>query len=77
MNDERERFENDVNRYGTQTLRQQLHKFVGFENDVNRYGTQTLRQQLHKFVGFENDVNRYGTQTFTFAITPSVSLRMM
>ena len=35
------RFENDVNRYGTQTSAANTHIFFTFENDVNRYGTQT------------------------------------
>ncbi len=34
-------FENDVNRYGTQTKRYVRQQSVRFENDVNRYGTQT------------------------------------
>ena len=36
-------FENDVNRYGTQTSRAIENRRIKFENDVNRYGTQTKR----------------------------------
>ena len=35
------RFENDVNMYGTQTIKTIHHYNIQFENDVNMYGTQT------------------------------------
>ena len=35
------KFENDVNRYGTQTSQVKIVINGQFENDVNRYGTQT------------------------------------
>ena len=35
------RFENDVNMYGTQTIKLLVKFKVLFENDVNMYGTQT------------------------------------
>ena len=34
-------FENDVNKYGTQTGIHSMRIFFAFENDVNKYGTQT------------------------------------
>ena len=34
-------FENDVNMYGTQTLKFFRFPYLLFENDVNMYGTQT------------------------------------
>ena len=37
----RERFENDVKMYGTQTQRLGQRPNEGFENDVKMYGTQT------------------------------------
>ena len=57
------RFENDVNRYGTQTSEYTDEELVEFENDVNRYGTQTQNKTNKAINRFENDVNRYGTQT--------------
>ena len=36
-------FENDVNRYGTQTNNAVMIFEAKFENDVNRYGTQTAQ----------------------------------
>ena len=34
-------FENDVNMYGTQTMKIKIGRKKKFENDVNMYGTQT------------------------------------
>ena len=56
-------FENDVNRYGTQTPDCFPCFLNAFENDVNRYGTQTGSGVVASEFMFENDVNRYGTQT--------------
>ena len=42
------RFENDVNRYGTQTNDFNVEEAREFENDVNRYGTQTHDRGLDK-----------------------------
>ena len=58
------RFENDVNMYGTQTVRSQMKISGAFENDVNMYGTQTPHSVYVVLCSFENDVNMYGTQTF-------------
>ena len=57
------RFENDVNMYGTQTIRKKPQQEKWFENDVNMYGTQTFSAQIRLSYQFENDVNMYGTQT--------------
>ena len=59
----RERFENDVKMYGTQTIRMP-HTFIAmFENDVKMYGTQTWVKKIRSEGLFENDVKMYGTQT--------------
>ena len=58
-------FENDVNMYGTQTIRKKPQQEKWFENDVNMYGTQTFSAQIRLSYQFENDVNMYGTQTKT------------
>ena len=60
------RFENDVNKYGTQTVIMASSYKEAFENDVNKYGTQTDSAPLCQGQEFENDVNKYGTQTFPF-----------
>ena len=70
-------FENDVNRYGTQTTNLPYTQCCPFENDVNRYGTQTNLPYALRYDMFENDVNRYGTQTHHHAFIPAFSLRMM
>ena len=62
------RFENDVKKYGTQTVSVDRLGIHVFENDVKKYGTQT-KSQIHAYPsGFENDVKKYGTQT-TISIT--------
>ena len=35
-------FENDVKKYGTQTLQKRRKTVAMFENDVKKYGTQTF-----------------------------------
>ena len=71
------KFENDVNRYGTQTTIMELPPDTVFENDVNRYGTQTNKSLCRIIYPFENDVNRYGTQTIFATPVYIASLRMM
>ena len=58
------RFENDVELYGTQTVKSSYHYAPVFENDVELYGTQTFRDAGLPARKFENDVELYGTQTF-------------
>ena len=56
------RFENDVNKYGTQAEAVDLNEERAFENDVNKYGTQASNNGYPALYRFENDVNKYGTQ---------------
>ena len=56
-------FENDVKKYGTQTMRQLTQYLDMFENDVKKYGTQTIFLMTLSDTPFENDVKKYGTQT--------------
>ena len=41
------RFENDVKKYGTQTVKMNMCALPLFENDVKKYGTQTYEDQIH------------------------------
>ena len=43
---EKEKFENDVKMYGTQTCRSPVYSHCLFENDVKMYGTQTIVRQM-------------------------------
>ena len=43
------RFENDVEMYGTQTIKLRIACITVFENDVEMYGTQTRRTLLHEY----------------------------
>ena len=57
------RFENDVEMYGAQTIRETPSKLKGFENDVEMYGAQTNGNKFVADNTFENDVEMYGAQT--------------
>ena len=70
-------FENDVKKYGIQTIKATVVKELEFENDVKKYGIQTLPYSPKFPQGFENDVKKYGIQTSTVIEFPSDGLRMM
>ena len=73
----RERFENDVKMYGTQTYLRCCYRDCRFENDVKMYGTQTKIRHRRVLRWFENDVKMYGTQTGWRKCSITNSLRMM
>ena len=74
---EKEKFENDVKMYGTQTVCDRLSPDSWFENDVKMYGTQTCRSPVYSHCLFENDVKMYGTQTIVRQMIQPHCLRMM
>ena len=59
------RFENDVEMYGAQAIRNRYIQDGSFENDVEMYGAQAAKNAQQPLTTFENDVEMYGAQAVT------------